>query len=81
MSELTCVCLLLCCNLKQGRHVLNHDHLLICDHDYRKTTNRIPMKLGWRMGLGPESTSLTFGEDSDKGINPGVVFFYKALIQ
>ena len=27
--------------------------LLICKQDYKKTTEQISMKLGWRMGLGP----------------------------
>ena len=34
----------------------------------QKTTDRISTELGWRMGLCPEQTPLTFGADPDEGI-------------
>ena len=37
--------------------------LLDCQQDYTKTTEWISMKLGWKMGRGPEQTLLTFGVD------------------
>lgn len=42
-----------------------------CRQDYTKSVELISMKLGQRMGLGPERTLLTFGADLDKGMNPG----------
>ena len=30
------------------------------------------MKLGWRIGLRPEQTTLTFGADPDKDTDPGI---------
>lgn len=32
-------------------------------------------KLGWRIGLGPENTTITFGTNPDKGMNPGTFSF------
>lgn len=32
----------------------------------QKTTEPISTDLGWRMALGPEETTLTFGADPDK---------------
>ena len=60
---LACLRLLLCCCPSPK---------LVCDHDYTKTTEWIFMKLGRTMGLGPEKTPLTFGVDSDKGMNLGI---------
>ena len=34
--------------------------LLVCYHDYNKTTGRIPMKLGLRIGLSPEQNPINF---------------------
>ena len=34
---------------------------LVCRQDYTKNTEQIFMELGWRMCLGPEQTTLTFG--------------------
>lgn len=49
---------------------------LVCLQDYAKTTDRISAKLGWRIGLGPEDTSLTFGNSPDKGADPGIVITF-----
>ena len=38
--------------------------VLVCQQDYTDTTEQISSKLGWRMDLGPEQTSLTSGADS-----------------
>ena len=40
---------------------------LVCQWDYTKSSEQIPTKLGWRIGLSPEVTPITFGADLDKG--------------
>ena len=50
------------------------DYVFGGQQDYTKTTERIPSKLGQRMRLSPEQTTLTFGTDSEKGTDPGNVF-------
>ena len=35
--------------------------LLVCEQDHIKSDERISMKLGWRMGFGPEWTLLHSG--------------------
>ena len=42
---------------------------LVCRQRYAKTAHQISTKLGWRMSLGPEQTSLTFGADPDEGMD------------
>ena len=32
---------------------------------HKKTTERVSIELGWRMGLSPEQTPFTFGADQD----------------
>lgn len=44
---------------------------LVCQHKYRKNIERISMKLGWRTGLGPESSPVTFSADKDDRADPG----------
>lgn len=44
---------------------------LVCDQGYTKIIEENSMKCGWKMGLGPELTPLTFGLDRDKVADPG----------
>ena len=46
--------------------------LLVCDQDYRKTTEQISTKPGCRMGLGLEKTPLSFCAYPDKETDPGI---------
>ena len=47
-----CVCVCVC--------------VLACRQDFTKTTEQISTKLGWRMSLSTEQTSVTFGMDPDE---------------
>ena len=51
-------------------------HLSVCQQNNTKTIEQISMKLGWRMGLGPELTPSTFGADRDKGMHLGIYFHF-----
>ena len=68
-----------------GRHVFSRVcqsiGLLVCQQDYTKTTEWISTKLGWRMGLGPEQTLLTYVADPDKGTYPGISFWLSSMSQ
>ena len=60
---ITCVSLFVC--------------LFVYQWNYTKTSEQISMKLGWRRGLGPEQTLLTFGADPYKRTHSG--FFSEFL--
>lgn len=50
------------------------DQVLVCQQDYTNSTEQILTKLGWRTGLSPEQTRLTFGTEPDTWKNPGFFF-------
>lgn len=46
---------------------------LVCSQNYKKTTEHISTEPGWRIGLGPEQTSITFEVVPDKQTDPRFV--------
>ena len=49
--------------------------LLVCQQDYTKTAEWISMKLGWRLGLDPEQSPLTFVVDLKFFFHDWINFF------
>ena len=49
--------------LAQPRRWCFHLYLLVWQQDNTKTTEELSTALGWRKGLSPEQTPLTFGVD------------------
>ena len=45
--------------------------------DYTKTTGQIFMKLGWRIGLSPEYTTVTL--NSDTWMNTGIILLLSSF--